>query len=54
MTTQKILRDFKVYTNEDIENISKIYFDRDNRKEKTTQGKISNALKSVAERYNEY
>lgn len=51
--TQKILRDLKVYTNEDIENISKIYFDPDNRKEKTTQGKISNALKSVAERYNE-
>ncbi len=51
--TQKILRDFKVYTNEDIENISKIYFDPDNRKEKTTQGKISNALKSVAKRYNE-
>lgn len=50
--TQKILHNFGVYANEDIENVSKIYFDPDNRKEKTTQGKISNALKNVAEKYN--
>ena len=51
--TQKILRDLKVYTDEDIENVSEIYFDPNNRKEKRTQEKISNALKNVAEKYNE-
>lgn len=50
--TQKILRDFKVYADMDIENVSKIYFGPDNRKEKTIQGKISNALKKIADNYN--
>ena len=31
-TTQKILRDFKVYTDADIEAVSQIYFDPDIRK----------------------
>lgn len=51
-TTQKILRDFKVYTEEDIEAVSQIYFDPDVRKANATQGKISNILKPVADKYN--
>lgn len=51
-TTQKILRDFKVYTDEDIEAVSQIYFDPDVRKANATQGKISNILKPVADKYN--
>lgn len=52
-TTQKTLRGFSVYTDEDIEKVSGIYFDPDVRKANLTQGKISNALKPVADRYNE-
>ena len=52
-TTQKILRDFKVYTEEDIEAVSQIYFDPDSRKANATQGKISNILKPVADKYNQ-
>lgn len=51
-TTQKILHDFKVYTEEDIEAVSQIYFDPDVRKANATQGKISNILKPVADKYN--
>ena len=52
-TTQKILRDFKVYTDTDIEAVSQIYFDPDIRKANATQGKISNILKPVADKYNQ-
>ena len=52
-TTQKILRDFKVYTDADIEAVSQIYFDPDVRKANATQGKISNILKPVADKYNQ-
>ena len=52
-TTQKTLRGFSVYTDEDIEKVSGIYFDPDVRKANLTQGKISNALKPVADKYNE-
>ena len=48
-TTQKILRNFKVYTDADIEAVSQIYFDPDVRKANATQGKISNILKPVAD-----
>ena len=51
-TTQKILRDFKVYTEEDIEAVSQIYFDPDVRKANATQSRISNILKPVADKYN--
>ena len=51
-TTQKILRDFHVYSEEDIEAVSQIFFDSDVRKANATQGKISNILKPVAEKYN--
>ena len=52
-TTQKTLRGFGIYTDEDIEEVSSIYFDPDVRKANLTQGKISNALKPVADKYNE-
>lgn len=52
-TTQKILRDFHVYGEEDIEAVSQIYFDPDIRKANATQGKISNILKPVADKYNQ-
>ena len=52
-TTQKILRNFKVYTDADIEAVSQIYFDPDVRKANATQGKISNILKPVADKYNQ-
>lgn len=51
-TTQKIIHNMNVYTEEDIENVASIYFDPDIRKANTTQGKISNALKLIADRYN--
>lgn len=51
-TTQKTLHEFNVYTTADIEAVSGIYFDPDVRKANETQGKISNALKSVADKYN--
>ena len=51
-TTQKIIRGMNVYTDEDVENVAAIYFDPDVRKANATQGKISNALKPIADRYN--
>lgn len=51
-TTQKILRGFQVYADEDIETVSEIYFDPDVRKANATQGKISNVLKPLADNYN--
>ncbi|MDO4543156.1 MAG: DEAD/DEAH box helicase family protein [Clostridia bacterium] len=52
-TTQKILRNFHVYTEADIAAVSDIYFDPDIRKANATQGKISNILKPVADKYNQ-
>ena len=51
-TTQKILREMNVYSAEDIEAVSEIYFDPTNHKTNATQGKISNILKPVADKYN--
>lgn len=51
--TQKILHDFGVYTQEDIDKAAAIYFDPDVRNANATQGQISNALKPVADKYNE-
>lgn len=51
-TTQKILREMHIYTTEDIEAVSEIYFDPQNRKTNATQGKISSILKPVADKYN--
>lgn len=52
-TTQKIIRNFGVYGEEEIEAVSQIYFDPDVRKANATQGKISNVLKPVADKYNQ-
>lgn len=51
--TQNILHGFNVYSEKDIEAVSQIYFDPDIRKANATQGKISNILKPVADRYNQ-
>ena len=52
-TTQRILHEKAIYTQEDIEKVTSIYFDSDVRTANGTQAKISNALKPVADRYNE-
>ena len=46
---QKIIRGMNVYTDQDVENAAKIYFDTGVRKSNATQGKISNALKPIAD-----
>ena len=51
-TTQRILREYNVYTSEDIEAVASLYFDPDIRKANATQARISNALKPIADRYN--
>lgn len=52
-TTQRILHEYKVYTQEDIDKVTSIYIDEDTRASNATQAKISNALLPVAQRYNE-
>ena len=50
---RKKLRDFKVYTDEDVETVASIYFDPENNKKKNSlQGTITNALLPIASRYN--
>lgn len=51
-TTQRILRSKNVYSQEDIEAVASVYFDPDARKTNATQGRISNVLKPVADKYN--
>ena len=51
--TQKILRDFKIYDNEDIEKVTAIYFDEDKRKANKIQSAITNALLPVQHKYND-
>lgn len=52
-TAQKKLRDFKVYGDEDIEVVTSIYLDPENNKKNASlQGKITNALLPIADRYN--
>ncbi len=51
--TQKELREFKVYGDIDVENVTEIYIDPNNtKKDGTIQAKISNALVDVANSYN--
>ena len=51
---QKKLRDFKVYTDEDVELVTSIYLDpENNKKNNSLQGKITNALLPIANRYND-
>ena len=52
-TTQNILHEYNVYTQEDIEKVTSIYIDEDVRASNATQAKISNALLPVAQKYNE-
>lgn len=50
---QKKLRDFKVYTDEDVELVTSIYLNpENNKKNNSLQGKITNALLPIANRYN--
>ena len=47
------MREYKIYTDEDIDLVTSIYLDPENNKNNVTlQGKITNALLPVAERYN--
>lgn len=50
--TQKQLREFKVYNDDDVEAISKIYFSNDTKKTQSTQAKISSTLLPIAKAYN--
>lgn len=50
---QKRLREYKVYTDEDVELVTSIYLNpEDNKKNSALQGKITNALLPIADRYN--
>jgi type I restriction enzyme R subunit len=50
---QKKLREYSVYDDEDIETVTSIYLDPENNKKNATlQGKITNALLPIADRYN--
>ena len=51
---QKKLRDYKVYTDEDVEIVTSIYLNSESsRKNNSLQAKITNALLPIAERYNQ-
>lgn len=50
--TQKILREFKVYHDSDIEAVSQIHFTIGARKTESTQAKVSSALLPIASEYN--
>ncbi|MGN0362370.1 MAG: type I restriction endonuclease subunit R [Bilifractor sp.] len=51
-TTQKMLRNFKIYDDIDIEKVTDIYFDEDKRKSGDIQAFITNALLPVQQKYN--
>lgn len=51
--TQRMLREFKVYGDEDIARVAAIYIDPKNKKSEAIQAKISNALLPVADAYND-
>ena len=52
-SAQKKLREYKVYFEEDIEVVTSIYLDpENNKKSNSMQGKITNALLPIANRYN--
>ena len=48
-----MLRDFKIYDDEDIKRITGIYFDENKRKANKTQAAITNALLPVQKKYND-
>lgn len=51
--TQRLLRKFKVYEDEDIKKVNDIYFDEDKRKDNKIQSAITNALLPVQKQYND-
>lgn len=51
--TQKLLRKFKVYDDEDIKKVNDIYFDEDKRKDNKIQSAVTNALLPVQKQYND-
>lgn len=51
--TQRLLRKFKVYDDEDIKKVNDIYFDEDKRKYNMIQSAITNALLPVQKQYND-
>lgn len=51
--TQRLLRNFKVYDDEDIKKVNDIYFDEDKRKDNKIQSAIANALLPVQKQYND-
>lgn len=51
--TQKMLRDFKIYDDQDIKNVTDVYFDEDKRKANKIQAAITNALLPIQKRYND-
>ena len=52
-TAQKKLREYKVYTDEDVATVTEIYLDPANNKNNASlQGKVTNALLPIADRYN--
>ncbi len=51
-TTQRILHEYGVYSQADIDKVTNIYIDEDSRSSNATQARISNALLPVAQKYN--
>ncbi len=51
--TQKILREFHVYDDDDIKKVTSIYIDENKRKANKTQAAITNALLPVQKKYND-
>lgn len=50
---QKMLHEYKLYDETDIENVNKIYFDENARKNNQTQAAITNTLLPVQRKYND-
>ena len=50
--TQRMLRDFHIYDDNDIEKVNKIYFDENKRKANKIQSAITNALLPIQQKYN--
>jgi type I restriction enzyme R subunit len=50
---QKMLHEYKLYDDADIENVNKIYFDENARKNNQTQAAITNTLRPVQQKYND-
>lgn len=50
--TQRMLRDFMIYDNDDIKRVNAIYFDEEKRRANQTQSAITNALLPIQQKYN--